>query len=323
MQNLYWNQRASVRVDSEESNDIVIERGVRQGCILSPTLFNLYSEAIISEALADLDCGIKVNGRIINNLRYADDTVLMASSESDLQRIVDRVNECSLKSGLKMNSKKTKVMVISKQSKLSPNIRVSGERLEVVGKYKYLGTWLTEDWESDTEIKTRIEISRSAFNRMRSILSSRNINIPLRIRLLQCYIWPIVLYGCEAWTIKEDTRKRIEAFEMWTYRRMLSISWTQRVTNVEVLRRVGQSRKLMQTIKKRKVAYLGHIFRHERYDILQLIMMGKIAGKRGVGRRRKSWLRNIREWTGVTSAAELFRIARDRDKFSTLMSNLQ
>ncbi|KAL4719830.1 hypothetical protein ACJJTC_001682 [Scirpophaga incertulas] len=123
---------------------------------------------------------------------------------------------------------------------------------------------------------------------MRSILSSRNISITLRTRLLQCYIWPIVLYECEAWTIKEDLRKRIEAFEMWTYRRMLSISWTQR-----------------------------------RYDILQLIMMGQIAGKRGVGRGKKSWLRNIRQWTGVTSAAKLFHLARERDKYSALMSNLQ
>ena len=287
--NLYWNQRAAVRVEGEESDDIVIKRGVRQGCILSPTLFNLYSEAIISEALTDLDCGIKVNGRVINNLRYADDTVLIASTESDLQKIVDRLNESSLKAGLRMNAQKTKVMVISKRTNLSLKISVSGEKLDVVRKYKYLGTWLTEDWESDTEVKTRIEVSRSAFNQMRPILSSRNISIPLRTRLLQCYIWPIVLYGCEAWTIKEDIRKRIEAFEMWTYRRMLSISWTQKVTNAEVLRRVGQNRKLMQTIKTRKVAYLGHVFRHERYDLLQLIIMGKIAGKRGVGRRKKSW----------------------------------
>lgn len=118
-------------------------------------------------------------------------------------------------------------------------------------------------------------MARSAFNTMKSILCSRNISIKLRSRLLQCYIWPIVLYGCEAWTIKEDLRIRLGAFEMWTYRRMLSISWTQKVTNVSVLQRVGQKRNLMLTIKKRKVSYLGHVLRHERYDLLQLIMMGK------------------------------------------------
>ncbi|KAL4708277.1 hypothetical protein ACJJTC_016326 [Scirpophaga incertulas] len=121
---------------------------------------------------------------------------------------------------------------------------------------------------------------------MRSILSSRNISIPLRTRLLQCYIWPIVLYGCEAWTIKEDLRNS----------------------------RCGHTDACSPLVGLKG---------HERYDILQLIMMGKIAGKRGVGRRKKSRLRNNCESTGVTSAAELFHLARDRDTYSALMSNLQ
>ncbi|KAI8436544.1 hypothetical protein MSG28_010075 [Choristoneura fumiferana] len=322
IQNLYWNQRATVRVDGEETDEVEIKRGVRQGCILSPTLFNLYSEAIIVEALEEMDCGVMINGRVINNLRYADDTVLIASTEAELQLMVNRVNECSLRAGLRMNVSKTKVMVITKKETIHPVISVAGSRLERVRKYKYLGTWVNEDWDSNCEIRTRIEIARSAFNEMRRVLCSRSLKISLRTRLLQCYIWPILLYGCEAWTIKEDLRKRIEAFEMWAYRRMLAISWTHRVTNVEVLRRAGRSRQLMQTIKKRKVAYLGHVLRHDRYELLQLIMMGKVAGKRAVGRRKKSWLRNIREWTGVKSAAELFRLAKDRIRYAELTANL-
>ncbi|KAL4713558.1 hypothetical protein ACJJTC_006146 [Scirpophaga incertulas] len=112
----------------------------------------------------------------------------------------------------------------------------------------------------------------------------------------------------------------MEAFEMWVYRRMLKISWTQKVRNEEVLRCIGRKRELWDTVRKRKVAYLGHIFRHERYE---LIMMGKIAGRRSVGRRRKSWLRNIREWTGIASAARLFRLAKDRTKYAELTANLR
>ncbi|KAL0838470.1 hypothetical protein ABMA28_016600 [Loxostege sticticalis] len=141
--------------------------------------------------------------------------------------------------------------------------------------------------------------------------------------MLRCYIWPILLYGCESWTIKEDLRKRVEAFEMWAYRRMLSISWIDKVTNDEVLRRVQQKRELLQTIKQRKVGYLGHIIRHDRYELLQLIMMGKVAGKRRVGRRKKSWLRNIRDWTGIASAAQLFRLARNREEYAKLTANLR
>ncbi|CAH2219075.1 jg21359 [Pararge aegeria aegeria] len=91
---------------------------------------------------------------------------------------------------------------------------------------------------------------------MKNVLCNRRLKIPLRIRLLRCYIWPILLYGCEAWTIKEDLRKRIESFEMWTFRRMLAVSWTLKVSNEEVLRRVNHRRELLHTIKIRKVAYL-------------------------------------------------------------------
>ncbi|XP_072933758.1 uncharacterized protein [Epargyreus clarus] len=322
IRNLYWNQHATVRVDGEETNSVVIQKGVRQGCILSPLLFNLYSEDIITKALHNHDCGVKINGRNINNLRYADDTVLIASTAADLQQMVDSLEVYSSEAGLKMNVKKTKFMVISNTSHSTTRITVSGQNLERVQKYKYLGTWLNEDWNSDLEIKTRIEIARSAFNTMRKVLCSRSINIKLRTRLLHCYIWPIILYGCEAWTIKEDLRKRIEAFEMWTYRRLLSISWTQKVTNVKILERVGQKRALMLTVKQRKVS-LGHVLRHPRYNLLQLIMMGKVAGRRKVGRRKKSWLRNIREWTGIASAAELFRRAKSKEGSKKLIANLQ
>ncbi|XP_039756529.1 uncharacterized protein LOC120631148 [Pararge aegeria] len=110
---------------------------------------------------------------------------------------------------------------------------------------------------------------------------------------------------------------------MWCYRRMLRISWTQKVSNVRVLQRVARSRELLLIIKKRKVEYLGHVLRHERYQLLRLIMMGKVEGKRRVGRRKKSWLRNIREWTNVVSVEALFRLAQDREKFAELTSNLQ
>ncbi|CAH2232404.1 jg20997 [Pararge aegeria aegeria] len=97
----------------------------------------------------------------------------------------------------------------------------------------------------------------------------------------------ISVYSNTAWTLKADTQKRLEAFEMRCYRRMLRISWTQKVSNVRVLQRVARSRELLLIIIKRKVKYLGHVLRHERYQLLQLIMMGKVEGKRRVGRRKK------------------------------------
>lgn len=102
-------------------------------------LFNLYSEAIISEALEGLEVGVKINGKTVNNLRYADDTVLIASSEKDMQALIDRVNEYSLKAGLSMNVCKTKILVASGRKDLNPRIQLQGRDLERVRMYKYLG----------------------------------------------------------------------------------------------------------------------------------------------------------------------------------------
>ncbi|KAG7308497.1 hypothetical protein JYU34_005707 [Plutella xylostella] len=104
---------------------------------------------------------------------------------------------------------------------------------------------------------------------------------------------------------------------------MLRISWVHKVTNEEVLRRVGRSRELTLTIKLKKTSYLGHVLRHDRYRLLQVIVMGKVEGKRRVGRRRKSWLRNVREWTGVASVEQLMRLAKNREEYAELTANLQ
>lgn len=323
IKNLYWNQTANIRVENSETDQIDICRGVRQGCILSPLLFNLYSEAIITEALEGLEVGITINGKIVNNLRYADDTVLLASTQQDLQYILNRVHECSLRAGLNMNVTKTKYLVASGTHISAPQLSIAGSDLEQVQHYKYLGAWVNEKWESDEEICTRIEIARATFQKMRKVLCNRNLGIKLRVRMLHCYIWPVVLYGSEAWTLKVNTQKRLEAFEMWCYRRMLRISWMQKISNEKVLQRVGETRALLQTIKRKKVAYLGHVLRNDKYQLLQLIMMGKIKGKRRVGRRKKSWLRNIREWTSIASVEDLFRLAQDRKKFAELTASLQ
>lgn len=130
---------------------------------------------------------------------------------------------------------------------------------------------------------------------MTKVLCCRRLNLKLRIRLLLCYIWPVVMYGCEAWTFKEDATKRLEAFEMCCYRRMLRISWVEKVKNETVMRRVQMPRKMMSVIKRRKIEHLGRVLGYDRYSVLQLIIMGKVEGKRRAGRRRKSWLRYIRK----------------------------
>ena len=197
---------------------------------MSPDLFNLYSEVILT-ILRNLDEseGLKANGENLNSLRYADDTSLLAGSEEDLQRLLNIVVEESEKLGLSLNVKKTECMVVSKK-KNNPECKLfsKGEQIRQVQKFKYLGYTLTSDGKCRTEIKKRIAIAKASFQKMSTILKNRNISFSTKLRVFKTYVWSILLYGCETWTITAETKKNLEAAEMWFYRRMLRISWQER-----------------------------------------------------------------------------------------------
>ena len=170
-------------------------------------------------------------------------------------------------------------MVISR-SKQAPkiNISIEGEPIEQVEKMVYLGHVVTETGKSDTEIKRRIAIARSAFTSLYKVLTSREVSLDTRIRLLKCYIWSTLLYGCETWTLSKTLEKRIEAFEIWTFRRILKITWANHKTNDEVLNMAKCKRSLLNIIMKRKLQYFGHIIRKS--SLQRLLLEGKVDGKR-------------------------------------------
>lgn len=322
LKNLYWNQSAIVRVDDNSETDCVpIERGVRQGCVLSPILFNVYSEMIFNDALQNRTEGVRIGEEIINNIRYADDTAILAESIEDLQQLVYAVDAACTRGGLAINIAKTKWMVVSHESPDRATLRVRGEELERVPHFKYLGAWLNETVDPDEEIRTRIEISRASFNRFRAVLCCRGLGMSVRLGVLRCYVWSSLLYGCETWTLKINTMNRLEAFEMWCYRRMLRVSWTEHVTNESVLQRLHKARELLEIIKRRKLEYFGHVLRGPKYRMLHTIIKGKFEGRRRIGRKKLSWLRNIKNWSGL-SVEELFEIATDRERYKELVNRI-
>lgn len=277
IKNLYWNQTARIDVDGDMTDEISISKGVRQGCILSPLLFNIYSEKIFQETIEDERIGIRVNGIFINNIRYADDTTLLTSSIGGLQKLMTKLTRVSESYGLKINIKKTKFMIVSKKN-VYPNIslKISDMEIERVKNFKYLGVVITYQWDISKEIKTRIEMARAAFRKYMKVLTSHDITVTTKTRFIKCYVWSVLLYGTEVWTIKSSDERKLEAFEMWIWRKVLRIPWTDRVTNEEVLRRMNTTRQLMVTIKRRKTSYLGHILRNNKYKLLQRILKGKI-----------------------------------------------
>src|SRR5687768_15073008 len=149
---LYLKQTAVVKIQQEYSEEGEIGRGVRQGCSMSPLLFNIYAEAMMAEAMEGIDEGINIGGNLLNDVRFADDQGMIASSEAGLQKIMDGLNETALKYRMKINIKKTKVMKVSKVEG-EVNITINGTRVEQVKSFKSLGHTVTEDGKCETEIK--------------------------------------------------------------------------------------------------------------------------------------------------------------------------
>ena len=245
---------------------------------------------------------------------------LRAESENELKALLSTIIEESNKMGLSLNSEKTEIMVVSKKN-ITPDckIEVDGKILKQVKKFKYLGTFVTSDGRSDTEIKCRIGQSKKAFNNMKNIFKDRNISMELKLRLLQCYIEPILLYGSEAWTITKEMYKRIEATEMWFIRRMLRVSWTERKRNEEVLIEAGYTRSLMKKLETRKARFFGHVIRRDGLE--NLVATGRIDGKRAPGRQRTKILDDLTKWLGQKRNSETIRAARDRDEWKLMIAN--
>ena len=178
-----------------------------------------------------------MGGHNINNLRYADDTVLISENEKDLQQLLNIVESKSKEKGLELNSKKTEVMVISrKEEPPLINITINGIKLKQRDHFKYLGALISSDGRDNTEISARIAQAKMTFQKMKTVLTNSHISIQTRKRTLECYIEPILMYGCEAWTISKQAQKKLEAVEMWFMRRMMKISWMAKKSNDTVLK---------------------------------------------------------------------------------------
>ena len=256
MQSLYADQEAKIRWNGKHTDYFNIGKGVRQGCILSPHLFSMYTEQIMREANIE-HFGIKFGGRKISNLRYADDTALFAEHHQEATELINDLNLAGKSKGLKLNAKKTKYLYLGTNHQ---QLLIENEEIEKVERFKYLGSIKTESGEVSTDINTRIGMAKKRMLDLVNIWKDKTITLSLKIKLLKCLVWTVMTYGAEGWTLKKKDEKRINSAEMWFYRRLLRVKWTEKRTNVNILEQIGTHLSLLKVINSRKLRYAGHGF---------------------------------------------------------------
>ena len=199
--------------------------------------------------------GIKIAGRNINNLRYADDTTLMAESEEELKSLLMKVKVEGETVDLKLNIQKTKIMA----SGPITSWEIGGETVETVSDFILGGSKITADGDCSHEIKRGLFLGRKAMTHLDRILKTRDITLPTKVHLVKAMVFPVVMYGCESWTVKKAECQRIDAFELWCWGRLLTVPWTARRSNQSIWKEISPEDSLEELMLKLKLQYFGHL----------------------------------------------------------------
>ena len=230
--------------------------------------------------LDEAQAGIKIAGRNIKNLRYADDTTLMAESKEQLKSLLMKMKEESEKPGLKLNIRKTKVMASSPIT----SWQIDGETVETVTDFIFLGSKISADGDCSHEIERHLLLGRKVMTNLDSILKSRDITLPTEVCIVKAMVFPLVMYGYESWTTKKIEHQRTDAFELWCWRRHLRVPWTARRSNQSILKEISPGYSLEGLMLKLKLQYFGHLmWRTDSFE--KILMLGKIEGRRRRGRQ--------------------------------------
>ena len=199
--------------------------------------------------LKESQTGIKIAWKNINNLRYIDDTFLMAESEEELKNLLMKVKNKSEKAGLKLNIQKIKILA----SGPITSWQIDGQKMEIVTDFLFLGSEITVNSDCSHEIKRCLLLGRKVMTNLDSILKSRDITLPTKVHIVKAMALPVVMYGCESWTIKIAECQRIAAFELWCWRRLLRIPWTARRSNQSILKEISPEYSLEGLMLKLKL----------------------------------------------------------------------
>ena len=309
---LHVGMEARVRTGCLESDPFEVSRGVKQGCVLAPVLFNIYI-SYVTRLLADRvgdNCGIQLTYRTerslfdlpklkartkthstwFQELQYADDCALLAHSREDLQEALSAAADLYTKFGLQINARKTEVLSWTVQTSplQTEALTINGSPLENASSFKYLGAWITCDCKLDTELNNRICQAARSFGRLQNrVFKNHNLTLKTKMKVYTAVCLSTLLYGSEAWTLYARQTRALEAWHIKSLRCILGITWRDRITHEEIFRRTDSS-SLETYLSRRQLRWLGHVIRMDDSRLPKQILYGELTvGSRSAGGQKK------------------------------------
>lgn len=337
---LHENQEGQVRLNGELSTPFPIRNGVKQGCVLAPTLFSLFFSSMLKQASKNLedDEGVllryrtdgslfnlrrlqartKTKQQIVRELLFADDAALVAHTEEQLQKLTSCFARASELFGLEVSLKKTEVLhqPAPLEESQEPDININDYTLKNVNEFRYLGCTISNDAKLDKEIDNRLAKANSAFGRLRTrVWQNRNIKNTTKILLYRAVVLSTLLYGSESWVIYRRHLKLLERFHQRCLRSILRISWTDFVTNIDVLER-SKMTSIEATLLKTHLRWAGHVARMDNTRLPKITLYSELSsGGRTVGAPKKRYKDQLKRHLKVAkiNEANWFTLAADRE----------
>ena len=313
IRSLHDGMRASIRVGDEISDPFEVSRGVKQGCVLAPVLFNLYVRCItflLAQTL-DKDRQITLNYRTDRNLfdykklkartkisqtqllelQYADDCAMVADSPESLQVALSHTSEFYAKLGLKINIGKTELIQYSPTPCQNPaTLQIDDTPLKNVDSFKYLGSYIAANCQLDDEINYRIQQASRAYGRLRKrVFSNKNITLSTKVMVYNAVVISSLLYGSETWALYSHHSRLLKNFHMSSLRKLLGVSWKDKVPDTEVLFRT-KSVSIDNIVSRKLLRWTGHVIRMDNSRLPKQFLYGELSqGQRAVGRQKKRY----------------------------------
>ena len=305
VQSFYVGSRACVRVGSEVSEWFTVKVGLRQGCVMSPWLFNLFMDGVVREVNASvLGRGLELleaSGQSwqLSQLLFADDTALVADSEEKLCRLVSAFGRVCERRKLRVNVGKSKVMRCSRDVDASRiSVRLNGELLEEVQCFKYLGSQVEKIELVETEVKSRVKEGCKVLGALKSVMRCRTLGMEAKRGLYEGVVLPTVLYGAETWGVRAEERRRLNVFEMKCLRSMAGVTLRDRINNDVVRFRTGMVKRLEERVDARVLRWFGHMERMDGKRLAKKVWKAEVSGRRPRGRPKFGWMDGVKQALG-------------------------